>query len=321
MRNLIIAALVIGALAYYGTKWKLHRDVESGVDMAVMMMSPFAIVQYDGVSSTMSGELTINGIRGRVKGFNDEFFIDRLGIDTPSFWSLMRLGDARERLMSGDEFLPEYFGIIVDGLRMPADADYGYKLYNARIQELGVNDAEEPANKCTGKYSFSPEALLAMGYSEYDLSLAARFRQLDDRYAIEVETSSDDMWSVDAELILVGDMVSEFAKGPRYRPRMGEMRVEYTDQSLRERISKYCRLQGLSDEQIVAAQMDAFYFFGSQSGIEFDEYVIDPYKEFLTGKSTFVVTAKPNDPVSLSQIGLYKPSDVPALLQLSAETY
>lgn len=319
MKKLIVVALVIGAGAYSGIKWKMHRDVESSVDMAVMMMSPVAIIQYDGVSSTMSGELTIDGIRGRVKGFNDEFFIDRLGIDTPSFLSLMKLGDAQGLMMSGEEFLPKYFGIIVEGLRMPADADYGYKLYNARIEELGVSDAEEPASKCTGKYSFSPEALLAMGYSQYDLSLSARFRQLDQNYAVEVETSSADMWAVDAELLLTGNMVNELAKGPRYRPRMGEMRLEYTDQSLRDRIAKYCRLQGLSDDEIAAAQLDAFLFFGRQSGIEFDEYVIEPYKDFLDGKSTLVVTAQPSEPVSLSQISLYKPSDVPALLQLSAE--
>jgi len=56
-------------------------------------------------------------------------------------------------------------------------------------------------------------------------------------------------------------------------------------------------------------------------GIEFDEYVVDPYTEFLGGKSRLVITAKPNEPVSISQIGLYKPSDVPALLDLSAEAF
>ena len=46
--------------------------------------------------------------------------------------------------------------------------------------------------------------------------------------------------------------------------------------------------------------------------------MLDPYKEFLKGKSTLVVTAKPNEPIAFSQIDLYKPSDVPALLNLAA---
>lgn len=160
-----------------------------------------------------------------------------------------------------------------------------------------------------------------MGYSEYDLSFSAHFRQLGERYAIEIETSSEDMWTADIELTMVGNMVKEFSKGSRYRPKMGELRIEYVDQSLNERVARYCRALGLTDEEILEAQLDAFRFFGEKSGIEFDEYVMDPYTEFISGKSTLIVTAKPNDPITLSQITLYKPSDVPALLQLSAEAH
>lgn len=47
---------------------------------------------------------------------------------------------------------------------------------------------------------------------------------------------------------------------------------------------------------------------------------MDPYREFLNGKPTFIISAQPTKPVNLSQIGLYKPTDVPALLNLSATT-
>ena len=129
------------------------------------------------------------------------------------------------------------------------------------------------------------------------------------------------MWHVDAELTLAGNMITEIAKGPRYRPRMSSMRVEYEDQSLNARVSKYCARLGLTEEQTLQAQLDKLQQFGKENGIEFDEYVIEPYTEFLQGKSTLIVTADPTEPVSLSQIGLYKPSDVPALLDLSAEAF
>ena len=57
----------------------------------------------------------------------------------------------------------------------------------------------------------------------------------------------------------------------------------------------------------------------SRGGVAFDEYVMVPYQKFLTGGSKFILTAKPNEPIGLSQIDLYKPEDVPALLNLSAE--
>ena len=60
-------------------------------------------------------------------------------------------------------------------------------------------------------------------------------------------------------------------------------------------------------------------YMGKMNGIEFDEYMIDPYQDFLRQGSSLVITAKPREPISLSQIKLYKPSDVPALLDLSAK--
>ncbi len=96
------------------------------------------------------------------------------------------------------------------------------------------------------------------------------------------------------------------------------MQVELTDRSLNKRVFEYCSQRGLSENEILQAQLDSFMFIGEENGIEFDEYLIDPYMEFIGGKSTLVVTARPNEPIAISQIDLYKPSDVPALLNLEA---
>ncbi len=319
MRNLALVLLVLAVGGYFAIKWKLHSDVESGVDMAVLMMKPYVVLEYDGVSSTLSGELTIDGIRGRVQGYDDEFSIGRIGIDTPSFLSLMKIGDMQSIMMARKDTLPEYFGIILEDLKMPVDADYGRTLHATQIAALGVTDAEDPANECTGKYGFSPEALVAMGYEDYELSFNARFRQDDGQYGVEIHSGSANMWDVDATLKLAGNMTSELAMGPAYRPKLAGMEFIYNDRSLKDRVSAYCRRLGLSPEAVIDAQIDAFRYIGNQVGIEFDDYVMDPYREFLGSKSTLVVTAKPVDPIPLSSIALYKPSDVPALLQLSAE--
>ncbi len=311
--------MLIAVGAFLFTSWKIQRDVADGVDLVVMGLSPYAVIQYEGVSATLTGELTVNGIRARVKGFDDEFRIDRLGIDTPSFLTLMKLGDVQNFANAGKDLLPKYFGMIVEGLRMPVDADFGHKLHAERLEQLGVETPVPAGARCTGKYGLSPASLKAMGYDDYVLSLSARFRQRDNGYAIEVKTASEDMWQADAELVMVGDMLTELAKGRLYRPKMSTMRIEYVDRSINERMTRYCRQLGLSDDEIRTAMIDSFVFMGQDNGIEFDEYVMGPFDEFLAGGKTFVVTAKPNEPVTLSQISLYKPEDVPALLQLSAE--
>ena len=321
MKNLIIWAILLGTVGYGGSKFLLHHKVEKGVDGAVLMMSPFVNIEYSGVSSTMTGELTVDGIRARINGFKDEIYIERLGIDTPSYFSLLNLTDVTENAQSPDDIIPDYFGFIAEGVRMSVDADYFRKLHNEIMKQVQASDSDDPAAACTGKYGFSPDVLTRLGYSEQVVSVSAHFHRGVSNYSVSVTSSVEDMWEVDAELTLAGDMVSEMSKGQRYRPRMSAMRVEYIDQSLNGRVADYCARLGLSQDEIIVAQLDKLQHFGKENGIEFDEYVIDPYTEFLKGKSTLVVTADPTEPVSINQIGLYKPSDVPALLDLSAEAF
>ena len=319
MKNLIIWVIILGTLGYGGSKLLLHHKVGRGVDQAVLMVSPFVNIEYDGVSSTMGGQLTIDGVRAYITGFDDEIYIDRLGIDTPSYFSLLGLADIRENIQSPDDLIPEYFGVVVEGVRMRVNADYFKKAYAASVADIDASELDKDAARCTGKYGFSPDTLTRLGFSDQVVSLSAHFRKGNGQYSVEMTSNVEDMWDIEATMALAGDMLTELSKGSRYRPRMREMRIVFEDLSLRERVEKYCGQLGMSDEEILTAQLDKLHYMGKVYGIEFDEYVIDPYTEFVKGKSTLVVTAKPREPVSLSQIGLYKPSDVPALLDLSAE--
>ncbi len=319
MKNLIIWAILLAGLGYGGSKLLLHHKVGSGVDQAVLMVSPFVNIEYDGVSSTMGGQLTIDGVRAYITGFEDEIYIDRLGIDTPSYFSLLGLADIRENIRSPDDAIPDYFGIVIEGVRMRVNADYFRKAYSASVAEIDAADLQNDAARCTGKYGFSPDTLTRLGFSDQVVSLTAHFRRGEGQYSVEMTSTVEDMWDIEASMHLAGDMMTELSKGPRYRPRMREMRIVFEDLSLRDRVEKYCGQLGMSDEEILAAQLDKLRHLGEAYGIEFDEYVIEPYTEFVKGKSTLIVTANPREPVSLSQISLYKPSDVPALLELSAE--
>lgn len=321
MKKLIIWAIVIGGGAYFGSKMLLHHKVGKGVDTAFLMMSPYANIEYEGVSSTMSGELTIDGITMRVDGFDDEIRIERFGIDTPSYFSLLNLADISENINSPDDIIPESFGFLIEGLRVGVNSDYLKEIHRERVNALNAADIGAPAAECAGKYGYSPRALQELGYTEQVASVSAHFKRGHGDYSIVIESDVENMWRLDGELTLAGDMVTEISKGQRYRPRMKSVHIEYEDRSLNERVRRYCGSLGLSEEEILLAQLDSLQFFGEENGIEFDEYVVEPYTEFLNGKSTLVITANPREPIAISQISLYKPSDVPALLDLTAEAF
>lgn len=318
MKNFIIWALSLAGFFYAGAKFYLHSEVSDAMDMAVMMMSPFAEVEYKGVASTMSGELTIEGIWIRPKNYRDDLYIKRLGIDTPSFLSLLEISDFVTLQSKG---VPDYFGFIIEGVRVPVEADYYADLYKFSVGEQQADDIDSAAARCTGKYGFSPDTLAALGYREQVFSMSMIARNQENKFSFEIRSGMDEMWDADAHLTLAGDMMTELSKGTAFRPRLSEMQVEYRDRSLKERVNKYCTRLGLSAEQILQAQMDAFGYYGVSNGVEFDDYMLVPYREFLNGKSTILITAKPNEPVAMSHIDLYKPSDVPALLNLEAKTY
>jgi len=318
MKKFTIWAVILAGLAYGGAKAYLHSEVADSMDMAVLMMSPYATVEYAGVRSTMTGELTIEGIRVKLHDFRDDFVIDRLGIDTPSFLSLVKMNDYMS--MRGDS-LPDSFGLLIEGLHLQTDADFFKEVYEFGATARGSVGEPTASAMCTGKYGFAPDTLQALGYSEQVFSMAMTVHNRGRDFELEVQSGIENMWEVDANLTLAGDLLNEMLKGASYRPRLSKLTIDYTDRSLNSRIRKLCKSLGLSEEETLKAQMDAFKYQGESNGIVFDEYLLEPYLEFLKGKERIKFTAKPNEPIAMSQIDLYKASDVPALLNLEAQVF
>jgi hypothetical protein len=317
MKKLIIWTVLLVGIAYGGSKWYLHHKVESGLDSAIVMMSPFAELSYNSVSSTMSGKLTVNGLRVYIKGFRDEILVDHVGIDTPSFLTLLQLADtAAGKRPAGSDF-PEHIGIIVQGMRVPVDADYFQRMHEIGADMLDASDIDEPAARCVGKYGFSPATLADLGYDEQLVSFALYLSKSGDSEQMKLTATVDKMWDIDVDLALASNTQAVSAGSAMARRKLSKLNLELTDRSIIERVSKYCAQLGLSAEETLQAHLDALHFFGESNGIAFDEKVVGPYKEYLGGKSTLVIAAEPSSPLDLTQLRFYKPTDVPALLNLS----
>ncbi len=311
MKKLIVL-LILAVGAYFGTTWYLHWEVSGEVDKIVTMVSPYAEVEYSGIRSTIGGELTVEDVTIRMNGFRDPIVIDRIGIDAGDFLKLLDLNTIYEQSRPID-----YLGFIVENLRVSTNADYFRVLYALGEEELGREPPDDPAKTCAGQYGLSPALLTDLGYTDQVYSMRFGVHRQDGGSRVTIEMETEDMWEAKLDFQIDGDLPTRGSNV--YRARMKTMRIEYTDRSLNERVQKNCARRGLTEEQIVEAQIDTLKRYGMESGIEFDEYVIDPYIEFLNGKSTIVFTAAPNEPIAFSQIDLYKPSDVPALLKLEAK--
>ena len=319
MKNLVVTVILVGVLGYFGAKFYLHHKVSSNLDEALAMVQPFADIQYEGVSSTMTGELSIDGISARFGSFRDRLEIDKVSLITPGFWHLLNLGDMGQQMTGSDASIPDSLGFAITGMRADVSDDFMKAISQAAREAAPDIDESDIAATCVGKYGFSMGMLKRLGYKDLVMSMSMGYRQEDGRLLVDMWADFEDMYAMKIDLTLDGTMTAQALARGTFRPRMVEGQIEYEDYSLIERTRSLCRRQGLSDDEVLAAELDAFQAAGLENGISFDEYVMIPYQKFLSGGSKFILTAQPNKPISLSQIDLYKPTDVPALLNLSAE--
>ena len=318
MRKLVFIGLLVAAV-YGCAKLYLHYKVSDNVDDVILMLSPMADVKYSGVSSTMGGTLSVDDVEISVHGYSGPVSIEKISLITPGFFHLLSLGDTGKN-MAADK-MPESLAFGFTGLKTSLDSDLVNMLYTLRQQSADKPVDDDVAAQCTGRNGFSPEMLRRLGYSDIVVDVQFGYRTEDGEVVLESATVVEDMYATNIEATLQGTFSPQAMAMGAYRPRLVNAKLEFIDQSLDERTNKLCADRGLSADEILNAKLETFNNFGAQTGVVFDDQIIEPFVEFLKGKSTFVLTANPIEPVNLNQIGLYKASDVPALLNLTAAAH
>ena len=310
MRNLLIAVVVLGVGGYFGAKFYVQYKTAKDLDAVLAQARPQVDIRYENVVATMDGELRVEGVTLRVPQFDDELTIDSIGLHTPGF--LFLLGFDQTKLE-----MPERLGVAVTGIRFDVDSAFMRELEQssavaARKIEL------TPADQCATSYGFTPAMLRDLGYHELVVDFRMSFERQGSQLAIAFGADVEDMYDIDVALTLDGVAdPTELARGAR--PLLVGGRVDYVDQSLNRRIIKYCTELDITPEDVLAAQLREAHDLARDSGMELDAMIIQPYTDFLLGKQRFTLIAQPTKPVDLTQLSLYKPSDVPNLLNLTAE--
>ena len=311
MRNLLVAVVVLGVGGYFGAKYYVQYKTARDLDALLAQARPFVDVEYEQVVATMSGELRVENVLVRMPQFDDELTIDSVGLQTPGFMFLLGFDQSKAKM-------PEHLGVALTGLRMNADADFMRAL--DKLQKASTADVELTlADRCATSYGLTPAMLKQLGYHEIVADLRLGFRRQGTQVVMSFRLAVADMYDVDVELALDGIAdPTEMVRGAR--PMLAGARVDYVDRSWNGRVMKYCNELDVPAEDVLAAQLREMHALARENGMELDALITQPYTDFLLGKQRFTLIAQPLKPVDLTQLSLYKPSDVPNLLNLSAET-
>jgi hypothetical protein len=305
MRNLLVAVLVIGVGGYFGAKYYVQYKVAKDLDSVVAQAEPFADIEYEQVVATLRGELRVEGVTLRLPQFDDAITMSSVNVLTPGFLYLLGFDERKLEM-------PEYFGFEVEGLRASVDSDFMRMLDDLRAQQVEAVDLT-PADVCA-----STAALKRLGYHELVLDMNASFRRVESELVIDFGVHAENMYDVDVELTLEG-LADPTAMMRGAKPLFAGGRIDYVDRSLNARILKHCAEQKVTPEDVIAAQLRQVQKMARESGMELDDLILQPYTDFLLGKQRFTLTSEPVRPVDLTRLSLYKPSDVPNLLNLTAE--
>jgi hypothetical protein len=310
MRNLLLAVAVVGVGGYFGAKLYVQHKAAEDLDALLDQARPFVDIRYGQVVATIDGELRAEDVTIKMPKFADELRIDSVGVLTPGF--LFLLGFDRSEL----EF-PEYLGIELTGLHASADADF-MSTFDALYEQQVAGMELTAADRCASTYGMTPAALRRLGYYEVVADFNASFRAVEGRLVVQFGAAIEDMYEFDAEVTLDG-VTDPAAMARGVLPLLVGGRLDYFDRSLNERIVKHCSDEQVTREDVIAAQVREIQAIALENGMELDAMLIEPYTDFLLGKQRFTLVAAPHKPVDLTRVSLYKPSDVPNLLNLTAE--
>jgi hypothetical protein len=310
MRNLLVAAAIIGVGGYFGAKFYVQHKTAEDLDALLAQARPFLDIEYEHVVATIRGELRAENVTIRLPQFDDELTAESIGVVTPGF--LFLLGFDRSQL----EF-PERLGVAIEGLRVSTDADFMRTLDELRDVQIAAIELT-PADQCASTYGLTPAAMERFGYHEVVVDLNATFRRAESHLVLEFGADVEDMYAFDVELTFDG-LADPTALARGVKPLLVGGRLDYVDQSLNGRIVEHCAEQQVTHEDVLAAQLREVRELALRTGVELDAMLIEPYADFLLGKQRFTLTSAPPKPVDISRVSLYKPSDVPNLLNLTAE--
>jgi hypothetical protein len=313
MRKLLVVLVLAAAGSYFGAKLYIQHRVGNFLDSSLAQMRPWVDATYGTVTATLTGELRIDDVRARFGTFNDGIRADRINIITPGFGYLWNLGRGRSLDM------PESLGIELTDIRFASDADFMREVARLRRTQLAGEQPLSPADICVGTYGLAPDTLKRLGYDELVADVRMLFRKDAGELVLDFRTAIENMYDIDMSVTLNG-LTDPTALARGVRPLLVGARLDYVDRSLKSRVMKLCvEDYALTKDEVVAAELQAIRSIASQNGMELDDLIIEPYTRFLLHGQRFLLTSKPPQPVDLSRLGLYKPSDVPNLLNLVAE--
>lgn len=314
LKYFVLGLLVVVVLAYGGIKAYMYYSLKNNMDRLAQQFSLFGQLKYGDLTTSVKGSLAVEDLEIRIHGIDDELRIKAIRYQTPN---LLYLLQANKQLEQGR--IPESLSLSIEGLNIGLFGEFTDRLEQI-ISELnfqlqGVNPL------CGGRLFFGPRELRDMGYEEItsDIQIGYRFDPAHALLIVNISSSTRDMAALEILSIIEGISNTSFTSmmQPSNPPHM-KATVNYTDQSYAKRQTEYCA--GLSklgiNEYIAAEANQRPAYYGLTWGFVPGPGLRQAYGAFLTNPGQIDVSLELPESVTPDNVHLFKPEDIPGLLNL-----
>ncbi len=315
-RNTLIAIPLILGAAYGGLKLYLHHRYSTALDAAIQEASPFVGIRYQGLSTTLGGEVSVEGITITPHAeFTDQVRIEAVRVVTSGLQDLMNIEESVER---GE--IPQKLRLVVEGLEVPMD---GFTMSHLDGSTDAVNSriAEHVSPGCGDIQHIGPRYYPELGYQRVisDFSLGYEFDESRGAMDIDLHGAMRGMAAVSVHTVVTG-----FASPSVQAALMSEppspslMEITYRDESFTDRVTKFCAARsGQTVEAYIdrETRRDADYY-ALTWGIIPSPGLLDAYRKFLESPGEIRMVMDPGSAIDARSLGAYRPEDLPALLGL-----
>lgn len=326
LKKVLIVIVAVGVVAF-GLKLFVNHRTAQGVDQVIEALSPYVTINYESVSSTMSGALAINGLTIYLPEYNDPIQIDALGMKVPSILDLLRLNDFGPReIAKGDH--PKHIAFFLDGIVIDTGDDFMMRMFRemeqAAIAENGGSiptREEDPIGHCVNRFGYTTQDLLDLDMTTLVTSFSYRLEELEDEVELGFEVSIDDIYEFGGDARFQGRL-RDFASGRLSRTLMTGFELRGTDISYGDRAYQRCAALGVDRATAKEALLNETLRSFEEAGFVPDERLLEPFRTGAAAEHKhFRVIGDPPQPVDLSRMNLYSPTDMPAFLGVDLETW
>lgn len=314
LTHLLAGIAIAGGAVAGGVKGYVHHQVKSDVDALIAGARAYADIRYADLDTDLSGSATLHGLRILPHDLPDHVQIDALTVSGPDMGFLLNgFGGSHER---GE--LPAQAAIELRGWHLRADSTLvqAVRKSTATLAELlGIE-----SDGCNLGRVFGAKDFTAIGYDELLVDVRMGYRFAETFPGMELNWDFRTAGESGSFSVTLVDVSRTIPTMPPKIPRLRDMHMTYRlDPDFTRKLVGHCAAQRGVDAETYLAQLatEPDTLYQVSMGFVPGPGLREAFLEMLRSPGELAMSARPIDPLDLTTLDLYQPSQLPDLLGLT----